>query len=457
MSDNLNQRAMSPANMDNDEERKKMLAGAFDSEDEEDGTQDGESVAGTSPAPSRTRVPNRGGASRFNKNRNATPVQPQHQVQNAMAPTSQPPVTNPTNNQMMGGFGNNNNTANTAGNKAGFHVEGTNIGSRASEPEWTPEQLQRIATALGTVMRTVQVNETRRSTPDRAGKYLAIGANDSIITKAAAILPDAGFTDYQLGIGRVKPDEKTGKSKLYTDIVMKGPDWLLSQWTSKDVVMEGVPDNILNKPPRMVNGRPERRIGHDFVRVGLPKFSFGPIFETLRTGMPSLLDGVSQTTGYYWLNASWGVSNSPGNFLYKGAGNQRCNTHKLYEAMSIISGFSSMGAASIAVSIGNESKMEGGKLTSDPGKYELSIKIHNMWHVKKVSYHSPPQSSATGFEVSDDIFAESEVLEPMSNVGSTFDSTASAFSGGAMNPFFNATAGITTNAMPGGDSSRQLL
>ena len=162
MSDNLSQRAMSPANMDNDDERKKMLAGAFDSDEEDDGTQDGESVAGTSPAPSKTRVPIRGGASRFKKNTNATPAQPQHQVQNAMAPTSQPPVVNPTNNQMMGGFGNNNNVANNSGNRTGFHVEGTNIGSRASEPEWTPEQHQRISTALGTVMRTVQVNETRR-------------------------------------------------------------------------------------------------------------------------------------------------------------------------------------------------------------------------------------------------------------------------------------------------------
>jgi hypothetical protein len=80
---------------------------------------------------------------------------------------------------------------------------------------------------------------------------------------------------------------------------------VLSQWTSKFVVLEGLPDNILDKPARLVNGKPERRIGHDFARIGLPKLCFGPIFETLKTSMPSILEGVSQTNGYYWLNASW--------------------------------------------------------------------------------------------------------------------------------------------------------
>lgn len=301
----------------------------------------------------------------------------------------------------------------------------------------------------GKRLTTVIVGETRRSEPDPERKYLTRGANDSIVTRQAAILPNPSYDEYNLGIGKVKPDEKTGKSKLYTDVVMKGPNWLLSQWTSKMVVPEGVPDNILDKPPRMVNGRPERRIGHDFARIGLPKLCFAPIFETLKTGMPSILDNVSQTTGYYWLNASWGVSGSPGNFIYKGEGGISRNTNRLYEAMKMISGGSSFGAASIAVSIGSESKMEGGKLIPDPGKYELSIKIHNMFHSKKVFYHSPPQSSATGFEVDQDIFDDAEVLVQSSNTSSAFDSTSSAFSGGAVNPFFGVNAAVSQNSASG--------
>jgi len=39
-------------------------------------------------------------------------------------------------------------------------------------------------------------------------------------------------------------------------------------------------------------------------------------------------------------------------------------------------------------------------VVSADGKFELSVKIHNMFHLEKVNYHSPPQAAATGFYVS---------------------------------------------------------
>jgi hypothetical protein len=328
--------------------------------------------------------------------------------------------------------------------KNSFRIEGTNIGSRASEPEWTNEDLQAIATACGIRIGTVMLSETRRSIPDPEGKYLMTADNGTTVTKPAAILPTLTTNEYKLGLGKVKPDEKTGKSKLYSDVVIKGSNWILSQWTSKNVIMEGVADNILDKPPRMINGKPERRIGHDFARFGFPKTSFGPVFETLKSIMPSILDGISTTRGYYWMNASWGVTGSPGNFVYAGTGKIRNNTHKLYEAMKMLAGQSSMGAAAIAISIAGESKMEGGKLVPANAKYELSVKVHNMFHIKKVSFRSPPQASATGFEVTSDIYDEAEVLEAVSGMGTVFNDTSSAFP--SANPFFSA---ISAMQMPG--------
>lgn len=53
----------------------------------------------------------------------------------------------------------------------------------------------------------------------------------------------------------------------------------------------GVLDNILNKPLRMVNGRPERKLGHDFASIGLSKTLFAPVFEPLRSSVHGILQG----------------------------------------------------------------------------------------------------------------------------------------------------------------------
>ena len=340
--------------------------------------------------------------------------------------------------------------------KARVQVEGSNIGSSASEPVWTTEQLQGFATLANKRLGTVIMADTRRSVSDPEKNYVMNAADGSVLTRPAAVLPVADWNVFKLGLGKVKADEKTGKNKVYSDVVMKGSNWLLNQWTSKDVVIETVPDAIMNKPPRVINGRPERRIGYDFARIGLPKASFLPIFETLRSSMPSILEGVSITAGYYWLNASWGVTGSPGNFVYKGAGGIKQNTFKLNEAIRMLGNMSSIGLACIAISVANATRMEGGKLVPDSGKYELSIKIHNMFHNKKVSYHSPPQAAATGFEVSDDIFGDSEVLEQVSGMDAMFSSTSGAFDSNGPNPFYGINAAVANNA-PAGSNSGGLL
>jgi len=43
--------------------------------------------------------------------------------------------------------------------------------------------------------------------------------------------------------------------------------------------------------------------------MGLPKFAFGPLLEEQYS---DFLDKVSTTDGFYWINASWGISTSPG-------------------------------------------------------------------------------------------------------------------------------------------------
>lgn len=41
-------------------------------------------------------------------------------------------------------------------------------------------------------------------------------------------------------------------------------------------------------------------------------------------------------------------------------------------------------------------------------------------------YHSPLQAAATGFEETDDIYNEAEILEPVTNLGVLMNDTAGA-------------------------------
>lgn len=343
-------------------------------------------------------------------------------------------------------------------NPSKYTVEGSNIGSTAREPEWTNDQLQLIAKLKSMRLNTTLMSETRRSTRDPAGKYVGMANEGSITAKTSAWLGNIPWNEFKIGMGRPKPDEKTGKGKIYSDIVMRGNDWVLNQWTMNGVVMEGVPEHILDKPPRMIGGRAERRIGHDFVRLGLPALAVGPVLETIRGGMPNVMSSMSVTNGYYWVNASWGVTGNPGKYVYKDAAGIMQTTFKAYDAMKMIMGSSSMGVATIAISVGNNTKMQDGKLLPIAGEEEFSIKIHNMLHLSKVKYSSPPQSAANGFDVSDEIYNMAESLSMPSGMNGMFSQTASAFGDSTMNPFANVSSSVGSGTIGNqGQSGLNLL
>jgi len=454
-----NQIAARPMDLNDDNSRRDALMDAMGTDSEDDmptnTAANTESTANKSPPAEtpKSKAPIRNPMSRFKSNRSASQVSAPSGNANANRQVNPSDNTNVITNTTKPTP----TIVNANMTPSKIQVEGSNIGSSACEPEWTTEQLQHFATLSNKRLGTTIMADTRRSVSDPERMYVTTASDGSVLTRPAAILPVANWDLFKLGLGKVKPDEKTGKNKVYSDVVMKGSNWLLNQWTSRDVVIETVPDAIMNKPPRIINGKPERRIGYDFARIGLPKASFLPIFETLKASMPSLMEGVSITDGYYWLNASWGVTGSPGNFIYKGKGNAKVNTFKLNEAIRMLGNMSSIGVACVAISVANETKLEGGKLIPDPGKYELSIKIHNMFHIKKVNYHSPPQAGATGFEVSDDIFGDSEVLEQVSGMDSMFSNTAGSFNNVGTNPFFGVNAAISNNAPAGSNSSGLLV
>ncbi|KAH7001760.1 hypothetical protein B0J12DRAFT_692603 [Macrophomina phaseolina] len=346
-------------------------------------------------------------------------------------------------------------TTNKGTSGRGYVIGGRNIGSSANEPQWTDEDKEQIEQAMSYRVPSVQMSETRRSAADPMQKFVRKLNDGTYIATPASMLPNAPLGSYLLGMGTPKREQKLDKNKIYSDVIMVGAkrDWILPQWTSKDVVMEGVPENLLSKPPRMNRGVPERMIGHHFARFGLPKKSFAPIFETLASGIPGILSKVTSTEGYYWVNASWGVTGTPGTFAYKGDDGKRVMIQDLASAMRMIMGGSSVGLGTFAISTSANYKIVNEQVVAIKDSFELSIKCHNMFHLMSRNYHGPPQSASTGFEIQDDIFAEAEVLHKPAAMEQVFSGSADMFGPTSINPFAIPNPGTSTgtNAGKGAD------
>ena len=124
-------------------------------------------------------------------------------------------------------------------------------------------------------------------------KFVARDASGSIVPTEEAYVSSLDPNSYCIGTGQAKYDI-TGSPKHYMDAVIadrKGT-WLLSQWTSEWVVIEGVAPEVLMKQNRTgASLQSNRRIGVHFARIGLPKMAFRPLFNTLSQNYPGIMSG----------------------------------------------------------------------------------------------------------------------------------------------------------------------
>ncbi|KAL2018124.1 hypothetical protein VTK56DRAFT_1254 [Thermocarpiscus australiensis] len=68
-----------------------------------------------------------------------------------------------------------------------------------------------------------------------------------------------------VGIGQFRLDERQNKGQFYADVICVARDggWALNQWTSENVVIESVPEAVLNKPAGISGSCERRKIGHN--------------------------------------------------------------------------------------------------------------------------------------------------------------------------------------------------
>jgi hypothetical protein len=297
-------------------------------------------------------------------------------------------------------------------------IKGRNIGASSSEPDWTKEQLQAIKAATSSILEVTDVKESRISKPDPEGRFVTRDEEEgSIVALERAHLSNMSPDMYKLGAGPMKFGS-TGGPGIYVDVVIIARDdtWMLNQVTSGNIVVDGVQENILRKPPKMGN---KRRIGHEFARVGLPKYAFGPIFNTLQSKFSGVLSEIKQTPGYYWLNASWGVSTMKGTFAYLGEDNEIHKTQNLSDIMQMNRGRSSLATATVAISISFNAVRNGEQWVPVMESAGLSVKLHNAVQHDAVDYHGPEQTGAGGMHLSSEMVKTLKMVKMPTTMGSS--------------------------------------
>jgi len=284
--------------------------------------------------------------------------------------------------------------------EGGMMIAGRNVGAEQNEPDWTDEQRAFIKNMTSTQLIIQDVKDSRRSIMDSAQKYVGRDEGGSVVPTEEGYVSALDPSEYCIGVGPFKYDI-TGSPKHYSDAVVAGihGDWLLNQWTSEWVVIEGVAPDVFMKQHRVGSAtQSNRRIGINFARIGLPKLAFGPLFFSLSKNYPGIMSAIIETDGYYWMNASWGVSSFAATFAYM-ENNELKKTSNLGDVMRMLGGKSSLALATVAISITCPSKREGERQIPDTTSFGLSVKLHNAFGVNVVDFHGPPQQGSTGMMI----------------------------------------------------------
>lgn len=147
-----------------------------------------------------------------------------------------------------------------------------------------------------TTLAVQAVNNTRHSVTDPDIKFVGREENGGIVPTENAYFSTLNPSQHCIGVGPEKYD---------ADVVVADIEgnWLVNQWTSEGVIIEGVAQNVLMQQNRPGNTS-GRRIGYHFAKIGLPADAFAPLFSTLSSKYDGVTSQVTSTKGYYWMNVS---------------------------------------------------------------------------------------------------------------------------------------------------------
>jgi hypothetical protein len=258
--------------------------------------------------------------------------------------------------------------------------------------------------------KTAKVGFTNRSD----SKYLS--TKDGVIAhKIGGIMsnielfpPNQGRTPTVIG-GKWKEGSVgtgTGAKKMFfMDLAVnaEGGDTTMTQFRSTGIVLCGMTREQRVRAKNAAGGK--RYMGSHFCRIGLPLAHFHPIMEIGKNFVTDL-DSISFGEEYVYLQASWGVKDSPCNFQYNTAsGIQSINS--LEQVHNLLGDKSCVGLGSIGISLGGSGKVQNGRTCVDTQEVKFSVKLYELVMNKTGGWSSGMKTSTASLD------ATSEQLESL--------------------------------------------
>jgi hypothetical protein len=308
----------------------------------------------------------------------------------------------------MGGSAAPSTSAGTAAPKAAMTAGRTVIGERTIGAVMKPtgmDPAMKAAMERNRAINThvVECRDTRRAV--NVAGYMTETSTGYSFTKKGMI-NNIDLSRTAIGIGPPKKGTagRDSKTSGYCDVVLccHGMDKnaaMLPQFYSDMCVIEGVGDR-----PEGRAQQAQRRLGEHFVRVGLPAAYFVTVMNGVQKhcGIKQLPAKVTEFNGYYWLNASWGVSSNPATYSYMGPEGTMVTAPSLISGMAHLEGKSVMGLMVVAISISAPWRLDGAmKEYMDLKQAELSVKCHNFIERRPCDLRGPPQVVSAGIDITD--------------------------------------------------------
>lgn len=340
----------------------------------------------------------------------------------------------------------------------GSVIGGGSIGNATNDPPKDPLNVQMMAKyAASPVPKLARVGSTRSGSSGDQTKYMSIGQTGVVSVNRMGSINFIDFTEPSpvVCIGPPRPVYSGATPRVYVDVCVSIADGavLMSQMRCEGVVIEGVTARSRGRS----NAASKRQVGKDFVRMGLPRGAFDPIFEAMEEMMPGCTAELKTSETYFWLNASWGVGGSPASITYmtqKAGRPMPTTTQSIADVLGRLKGKSPIGTAMICLSMSATERIDtvtGARVSADP---KMSAKMYGFVMTGHGDYHGPALASSYGISMDDatykmmssaPVVPSGMSLAQMSPVVSVFGSQApmSAFGPSAATPSGGSDAGVS--------------
>lgn len=194
-----------------------------------------------------------------------------------------------------------------------------------------------------------------------------------------------------------------GAERMYADVAIQveNGQTTLTQLTIPWVVLTGQ-SHQQRLAASKNKGQGGRVNGVDYIRIGIPLAFAYPVLMPLLNGLITNLDTTTITDNYVWVTAGWGNKSRPAEFQFQTRAPTGPQTKTDQRVMHMsLEGKSSLGVATLSISLSWGQKVENASKVPDPGDCSMSVKLYSHKHLKAGDWCNGDNAATAGLVLSE--------------------------------------------------------